>query len=120
MITHPVAAPQRRLPSAVVLDGSCPLRRAGEQPRKLLKVEGYSMHSPDRSQTVIIDLDLLAKQFQVTAWPRRVPLAAAGQPAQTAERPTAAELAPAQRCGKTTGPKSPPHRESPPDTLHYA
>jgi hypothetical protein len=92
----------------------------GEQPRKLLKVEGSPMHSPDRSQTVIIDLDLLAKQFQVTAWPRRVPLAAAGQPAQTAERPTAAELAPAQRCGKTTGPKSPPHRESPPDTLHYA
>ena len=67
MITHRLAAPQRQLPlqqSAVALDVIPPA--LAEQLRKLLSVEGRPVLSPDQSQTVIIDLDLLAKRLQVT------------------------------------------------------
>jgi hypothetical protein len=57
MITHPVAAPRRRLPleqSAVAMDCSRSALAGREQVRKLLIVEGYPILSPDQSQTVII------------------------------------------------------------------
>jgi hypothetical protein len=57
MITHPLAAPQRRLPlqqSSVVMDASPPCLAGRKQLRKLLIVEGCPMLSPDQSQTVII------------------------------------------------------------------
>jgi hypothetical protein len=63
------------------------------------------MHSPDHSDTVIIDLDLLAKQCQVTAVAAPRPPGGGRSTGTTAERPRAAELARTRRCGETTGPK---------------
>jgi hypothetical protein len=54
------------------------------------------MRSRDHSQTVIIDLDPLAKQFQVNG-------ASPSGGRSTGPRPTGPELARARRCGETTG-----------------
>ena len=50
-----------------------------EQLHKPPNVEGQPMRSRDHSRTVIIDLDPLAKQFQVNSVAAPRPLAAAGQ-----------------------------------------
>jgi hypothetical protein len=113
MITHPVAAPQRRLPAAGCRGTGCvprPLRR-WEQLHELLNVEGCPMLSPDQSQTVIMTSTCSPSGSRSR---RDVTSPGSGRSTgPTAERPTAAELARAQRCGKTAVPKSPPHQESP-------
>ena len=119
MITHPVAAPQRRLPAAGCPGTGCvprPLRR-WEQLRKLLNVEGCPMLSPDQSQTVIMTSTCSPSGSRSR---RDAPSPGSGRSTgPTAERPTAAELARAQRCGKTAVPNLRLIRSRHPTSLRY-